>query len=171
MDKRREILAEFLYYLFDSFLIPLICGNFYVTESNTHRNRLFYFRHDVWRLISEPAWSSLKADKFEEVKPSEAARILGSRDLSYSQIRLLPKQQAMRTITNLRRRAVKKGDKRLTSSTNTVLAPVAAMLNLEMVSAPFSCHCRVLHLPNSCRNNTLSGSGRPCCQSAACTPG
>jgi telomerase reverse transcriptase len=30
--KRKEIFAELLYYLFDSFLIPLISSNFYIPE-------------------------------------------------------------------------------------------------------------------------------------------
>ncbi|KAI8298309.1 Telomerase reverse transcriptase [Colletotrichum sp. SAR11_59] len=46
MKKRLEILHEFLYYVFDSILIPLLRSNFYITESSSHRYRLFFFRHD-----------------------------------------------------------------------------------------------------------------------------
>ncbi|KAI8314565.1 Telomerase reverse transcriptase [Colletotrichum sp. SAR11_240] len=46
MKKRLEILHEFLYYVFDSILIPLLRSNFYITESSSHRYRLFLFRHD-----------------------------------------------------------------------------------------------------------------------------
>ncbi|OAA61230.1 telomerase reverse [Niveomyces insectorum RCEF 264] len=136
LRKRQEIFAEFLYYLFDSFLVPLVRSNFYVTESNGHRNRLFYFRHDVWRRIAEPAMASLKISMFEEVKQSDAVRILESRDLSFGQVRLLPKQANMRPIMNLRRRVMKKGEARLTSSINMILSPVASMLNFEMKQHP-----------------------------------
>lgn len=135
LQKRQEIFAELLYYLFDSFLVPLIRTNFYVTESNTHRNQLFYFRHDVWRRISEPAVAALKESRYEELKLSDAVRMIDSRGLGFGQLRLLPKQAALRAIMNLRHRAQKRGDTtRLASSANTVLRPVASMFNLEMVS-------------------------------------
>ncbi|KAL8748556.1 MAG: hypothetical protein Q9184_007219, partial [Pyrenodesmia sp. 2 TL-2023] len=67
LNKRRELLLEFLYYLFDSILLPLIRSNFHVTESNHHKNRIFYFRHDVWRALTEPAMAKIKNSMFEEV--------------------------------------------------------------------------------------------------------
>ncbi|EFX01630.1 telomerase reverse [Grosmannia clavigera kw1407] len=133
VQKRRQIFAEFLYYLFDSFLIPLVRSNFYVTESSSHRNKLFFFRHDVWRRITEPALVGLKARMFEDIKHGEALQILGSRDLGYGQIRLLPKQATVRPIMNLRRRTAVKGGTRLGSSANTILAPVQAMLKFEIL--------------------------------------
>jgi hypothetical protein len=134
--KRTEIFYEFLYYLFDSFLIPLIRSNFYVTESNVDRYRLFFFRHDVWRYVAEPAMAVLKTIMFEEVKTEDALRILRSRRLGYSQVRLLPKQNKMRPIMNLRRRTLLQGDKKvLGPSINTILGPVNSMLKLEKVSS------------------------------------
>lgn len=132
--KRVEIFYEFLYYLVDSLLIPLIRSNFYVTESSAHRYRVFFFRHDVWRYVAEPAMASLKAKMFEEVKLEDALRILDSRRLGYSQVRLLPKGLSMRPIMNLRRRALVKGDRKLLGpSINTILGPVNDMLKLEKV--------------------------------------
>ncbi|EAQ93265.1 hypothetical protein CHGG_01500 [Chaetomium globosum CBS 148.51] len=116
--KRTEIFYEFLYYLIDSFLIPLIRNNFYVTESNVDRYRLFFFRHDVWRYVAEPALAVLKTTMFEEVKMEDARQILQSRRLGYSHVRLLPKQTKMRPIMNLRRR------------------PVSAVLKLEKTLNP-----------------------------------
>lgn len=59
-NKRTEFLSEFLYWLFDSIIIHLIRTNFYVTETAVHRNRVFYFRHDIWRQISAPSITKLK---------------------------------------------------------------------------------------------------------------
>ncbi|KAF4335718.1 telomerase reverse transcriptase [Fusarium beomiforme] len=101
--KRVEIFHEFIYFVFDSLLMPLIRNNFYVTESNTHRYQVFYFRHEVWRQISEPAMAALRADMFEEVKLDDALEVLRSRKLGFSQIRLLPKGNKLRPIMNLRR--------------------------------------------------------------------
>lgn len=116
-------------------LIPLIRANFHVTESNVHGSHLFYFRHDVWRTIAEPALTSLKSTMFEEIKRDQALRLLESRELGYSQVRLVPKETGVRPIMNLRRRQPKIENKsKLGSSINTVLAPVYNVLTLERVS-------------------------------------
>ena len=133
LNKRIEIFHEFLYYIFDSILIPLIRANFYVTESNIHRYRLFFFRHDVWRSLAEPAVASLKLTMFEEIKLDRAQKILDSRNLGFSQVRLLPKQTGVRPIMNLRRRMIKRGSNVLSSSINSVLAPVYNALTFEKV--------------------------------------
>ncbi|CAN8099264.1 unnamed protein product [Discula destructiva] len=132
LRKRKEIFSEFVYYAFDSLLIPLIRSNFYVTESNVHRYRVFFFRHDVWRSVAEPAMAELKVKMFEEVKMDDALRILDSRRLGYSQVRLLPKQSSVRPIMNLRRRMVTSKDKKVLGySINSILDPVSNMLKLE----------------------------------------
>lgn len=134
MDKRLEILNEMLYYVFDSLLIPLLRNNFYITESNVHRYKLFFFRHDVWRLVAEPAMATLKTDMFEEVKFGQAMQILQSRKLGFSQIRLLPKETTMRPIMNLRRRTMAIGNKEtLGPSINAILGPVYSVFKLEKV--------------------------------------
>ena len=135
INKRTEILNEFLYYVFDSLLIPLIRSNFYVTESSVYRSRLFFFRHDVWRCAAEPAMAALKAGMLEEVKPAEMARL--THHLGPGQIRLLPKEMGMRPIVNLKRRAlvgVAGGNRKLGQSVNSMLGPVHSMLKLEGVS-------------------------------------
>ncbi|RDW68574.1 hypothetical protein BP5796_09231 [Coleophoma crateriformis] len=135
--KRMEIFQEFIYYLFDSILIPLIRTNFHVTESNVHRYHLFYFRHDVWRSIAEPSLATLKLSMFEEVKLAKAQRILDERSLGFSQVRLLPKKTGIRPIMNLRRRMLRKGSKNmLGSSINSILSPLYNVFNLEKALNP-----------------------------------
>ncbi len=131
--KRIEIFSEFIYYVFDSIVIPLIRSNFHVTESSAHRNRLFFFRHDVWRTLSEPALTKLKLSMFEEMDTEKALSRLEARSLGFSQIRLLPKETGVRPIMNLRRRMLKtyNGNKILGRSVNSVMAPVFNMLSYE----------------------------------------
>ncbi|RYP54201.1 hypothetical protein DL768_000980 [Monosporascus sp. mg162] len=132
MQKRVELFYEFLYFIFDSLLIPLIRSNFYVTESNNQKCRLFFFRHDVWRYVAEPSMSSLKLKMFEEVNMDDACRILDSRALGFSQVRLLPKGTTMRPIMNLRRRTFRRGNKKdLGLAINKLLGPAQAVLQLE----------------------------------------
>ncbi|KAK7941239.1 uncharacterized protein PG986_013626 [Apiospora aurea] len=132
IQKRIELFQEFLYYVFDSLLIPLIRSNFYVTESNTHKYQLFFFRHDVWKYVAEPAMAAVKSKMFEEVSIDAALKILDSRSLGFSQVRLLPKESSIRPIMNLRRRMGAKGNSNtLGPSINTILGPVHTMLQLE----------------------------------------
>lgn len=138
LAKRRDIFCEIVYYLFDSFVIPLISSNFHVTESSVHRNQLFYFRHDVWKALSEPALSSLKMDMFEELKPGAVKRILARRSLGTSQIRLLPKASGLRPIINLRRRVLSNVNGRmiLGKSINSIMIPAFNVLNYEKTTEP-----------------------------------
>jgi telomerase reverse transcriptase len=88
--------------------------------------------------------TTLKLKMFEEVKLDDALRILESRQLGFSQIRMLPKLSGMRPIMNLRRRAIRQQNKNvLGPSINSVLGPVYSMLKLEKV-------CLSFHLPSSC---------------------
>ena len=137
-QKRTELLAEFLYWLFDSFIIPLISANFYVTESNVHRNKVFYFRHDLWRKLCEPVFSKMKTSMFEELPMKQAQDMLARRRLGYAQIRLLPKETGTRPIMNLgRRKALASSNGKPTGglgpSINHIMRPVHTVLTYEKV--------------------------------------
>ncbi|KAJ5752542.1 Telomere reverse transcriptase [Penicillium odoratum] len=141
-QKRTEMLHDFVYYIFDSILLPLVRANFYVTESQTHRNRLFYFRHDVWQRLTKQPLAKLKTTIFEEVEPSRAQRLLERRSLGVGSLRLLPKSTGLRPILNLRKRVLKEsnwgGKKRsyLAASINSSLAPISNMLSYERKRQP-----------------------------------
>ena len=101
-NKRIELLAEFLYWLFESFIVPLVSAHFYVTESSiSNSQKIFYFRHDLWRMLSEPALQDLKLVMFEECPTSYSPQL---RRLGHCQVRLLPKENGFRPIMNLGKR-------------------------------------------------------------------
>lgn len=138
--KQLEIFHELLYYIFDSLVIPLARNTFYVTESNSHRYQVFYFRQDVWKMISERAMGAIKDGMLEELKVGDVQRTTDSRRLGFSQIRLLPKGATLRPITNLRRRYPAKHNKKILGpSINTILTPIHNVLKLEKVR-PKKCH-------------------------------
>ena len=138
LSKRIELLQEFVYYIFDSLLIPVIRSNFYVTESAPLKNKLLYFRHDVWRKLSTPSLAMLRVDLYQMLKPRALRQVLSRKSLGYSHVRLLPKAQGARVITNLRRKLVKSvnGRRSLGSSINAQLAPLFSALNYERARAP-----------------------------------
>jgi telomerase reverse transcriptase len=135
-EKRKELFLELVYWLFDSFLIPLIRSNFHVTESNVHKNRLFYFRHDIWRSLTEPELMTMKANMFELMPTERMTKLLSMRPLGFSKIRLLPKAHGFRTIMNLKRRQqiIRNGTMSLGRSINTVMTPVFNVVSYERVS-------------------------------------
>lgn len=132
--KRKELLAELIYYIFDSFLILLVRSNFHVTESSAHRHRLFYFRHDVWSVMTKPTMSRLKAGMLE-ILPKATEPIHRRRVLASSTMRLVPKETGLRPIMNLSRRTEteRNGTLRRVRSVNSALAPVYDVLNQQKV--------------------------------------
>jgi hypothetical protein len=88
MGKRLELLSEFMYWFFDSFIIDLVrvgpdrrlrCllffsdssisaqTSFYVTDTATHQNRPLYFRQDDWTALCAPLLKQLGDSVFEKV--------------------------------------------------------------------------------------------------------
>lgn len=81
--KRRELVEEFLYWYFNSFLVPLlkvrdsssslpaahsICQNtFYCTESSVYRNKVLYYRQDDWQTLCQPLIERLVSVTFEKL--------------------------------------------------------------------------------------------------------
>jgi telomerase reverse transcriptase len=107
IQKRQSLLHELLYYIFDSFLIPLLRTNFYATESAAYRNRTVFFRQDDWNSITQPILEKLKQGCFTTISKNEAVGIMSGRQFGYSYVRLLPKLNGVRPIVNLRRRSIK----------------------------------------------------------------
>ncbi|KAJ5677257.1 uncharacterized protein N7477_002890 [Penicillium maclennaniae] len=138
-QKRIQLLHEFIFFIFDSIVIPLVRANFYVTESQTHRCHLFYFRHDVWQRLTKQSLAELKAAMFEELEPRKAKRMLARRSLGYGSLRLLPKATGLRPILNLRRRVMKGTDwrgKKFATSINSTITPIYNILTYERQQAP-----------------------------------
>lgn len=84
--KRRELLAEFLWWIFDGFLIPLLKVSllmhalsrqadeftsvqtcFYITESAAYKKEVLYFRQDDWDIISRPVLRQLQATVYKQI--------------------------------------------------------------------------------------------------------
>lgn len=140
--KKEELLSELVYWILDSFVLPLLRSHFYITESHMFRNRVLYFRHDVWKKLVEPELSRLRLSMLSEVPAFLASEVLKSRSLGFAYLRLLPKGSGARPITNLRRRDTSKdGTKRtrvgyLLPSINSVLQSVYNVLLHEGKANP-----------------------------------
>ncbi|KAG8688183.1 hypothetical protein FRC11_005914 [Ceratobasidium sp. 423] len=137
--KRTELLREFIYWFFDSFLIPLVKSTFYVTETSALQHQLLYFRHDDWHKLCIPLLDKLSGETFERIDPSE---LDASRKLGTSHVRLLPKETGVRPIVNLGRKAKLrpfKGsgqDETTQPSVNQILNAAFHILNYEKSQKP-----------------------------------
>ncbi|KAG9006699.1 hypothetical protein FRB93_008431 [Tulasnella sp. JGI-2019a] len=130
--KRRELLHEFIYWFFDSFLTPLLKTTFYITESSAFRNEVLYFRQDDWTTLCAPLINRLAQGTFSklDITKEQANSILKSRQLGYSHVRLLPKDTGVRPIVNLRRKSSTK------YSINQILQNAFQILSFEKNSRP-----------------------------------
>ncbi|KAG4305064.1 hypothetical protein PORY_001234 [Pneumocystis oryctolagi] len=106
-QKRVCIFSELIYWTFDFLLISLIRSHFYVTESSVYRNKVLYFRHDVWKSLSEPHISRIKSLMFSDLSLMNLKDVNNDFYLGYSYIRLLPKENGVRPIINLKRKQVR----------------------------------------------------------------
>ncbi|KAF9962271.1 hypothetical protein BGZ72_008406 [Mortierella alpina] len=114
--KQLEILHEFVYWLFEGFLIPLLKSAFYITDSSFQRNKICYYRHGLWQLISKHAMQTTKENMLIKMEPAEATACTRP----YAAIRFLPKENDLRPITNLSRKSPRTVNGMGSSNTNSV---------------------------------------------------
>lgn len=56
--KRQRLLALWIRWLFAELMVPLLRSHFYVTESEAHRQRVFYYRHVLPAMFCNATLSS-----------------------------------------------------------------------------------------------------------------
>jgi hypothetical protein len=125
MQYRQDLVFNFLSWVMTEFVQPALREAFYITESGdtAHFQRLFFFRHGVWQAVSHLSSTLLVrvSEQFQPLAPKEARSILEGRPFGWSYIRLLPKANTVRPITNLGRKP-------------TPLPPVAHAVNPPAVN-------------------------------------
>ncbi|BGP25246.1 Telomerase reverse transcriptase [Rhodotorula toruloides] len=140
MQKRQELLGEFMYWFFDSFVIDLVRTAFYVTDAATHQNRPLYFRQDDWNVLCTPLLAQLGDTVFEKVPKNHLLNLQRERELGYSYVRLRPKETGVRPIVNLARRPLKieaNGQKTVGQPINKILQSVFDVLTFEKKRKPY----------------------------------
>ncbi|KAJ1947961.1 Telomerase reverse transcriptase [Linderina macrospora] len=126
--------ASLIHWVLVDFVLVLLRHFFYVTESAPCRYELFYFRNDVWVSIARKAWQSIGSSMY--VKRTRESIVQADEmksDVTFSRIRLMPKEHGLRTIANLGRSKaiVREGGKlveKSAQSTNNKLADTLVAL-------------------------------------------
>ncbi|XP_043832231.1 telomerase reverse transcriptase [Dromiciops gliroides] len=100
---REEILAKFVYWLMDTYVVELLRSFFYITETMFQKNRLFFYRKCVWNKLQNVGIRKhfdkvhLKALSEEEIKQNSETRFI----CLASRLRFIPKPNGLRPIVNV----------------------------------------------------------------------
>ncbi|BEJ01730.1 hypothetical protein CcaverHIS631_0604120 [Cutaneotrichosporon cavernicola] len=136
-SKRRELATQFIHWLFNNYLIPLLKSTFYATETPTTGYGTVYFHHAAWANASVPHLNMLVATVLEELGPTETEEALTGQ-LGAASVRFIPKPNGrFRPIVNLGKRVTSLGTRIGTGastlpSANEVLKNVQHILAFEM---------------------------------------
>lgn len=130
----QSCLREFAYWLFDEVLLKLIQTFFFVTDVAEHKRHLFYFRFDVWRVITRPFLRRLTSEMFTPVLSTDVP----TGENGASKIRLMPKKNTFRPI--LSHGTLKEGR----TVTRTTLKEVHAVLMSIVARRPDYLGCSIL---------------------------
>ncbi|XP_036775976.2 telomerase reverse transcriptase isoform X1 [Manis pentadactyla] len=100
---REAVLAKFLCWLMNTYVVELLRSFFYVTETTFQKNRLFFYRKSVWSQLQsigiKQHFDSVQLRELseEEMRQRQEARPA----LLMSKLRFLPKPSGLRPIVNM----------------------------------------------------------------------
>ncbi|KAM5264430.1 telomerase reverse transcriptase [Ctenodactylus gundi] len=100
---QEQILATFLFWLMDTYVVELLRSFFYVTETTFQKNRLFFYRKTVWRdLQSIGVRQQVERVQLRELSAAEVQQHREARPaLPTSRLRFVPKPSGLRPIVNM----------------------------------------------------------------------
>lgn len=90
--------CSWMWWVFDSLVVPLLRTCFYATDTAVFRRRVLYFRQDVWTQCCTPHARAMCARLFTRVPTPIDARV------PYATVRFVPKETSLRPIVNMARR-------------------------------------------------------------------
>nr|XP_027799720.1 telomerase reverse transcriptase [Marmota flaviventris] len=100
---RAEILAKFLFWLVDAYVVGLLRSFFYVTETTFQKNRLLFYRQSTWRrLQSAGVRQLLERVQLRQLSEAEVRQHQDARPaLPTSRLRFVPKPNGLRPIVSV----------------------------------------------------------------------
>ncbi|XP_043921081.1 telomerase reverse transcriptase [Protopterus annectens] len=139
---REEILAKFLYWLMNTYIIQLLRSFFYVTETMFQKNRLFFYRKSVWRKLQENGVRNhLSKVKLHHLSEEEVEAMQLRQNPVISRLRFIPKINGLRPIVKLEKlvetaKHNKETSKKKVQKFNTQLKNLFSVLNYERIRNP-----------------------------------
>ena len=108
-QQRQHMGVMWIHWLFSELVLPIVRSHFYVTDSEIHSNRVFFFRKALWARISSVALSTRLLPRVECLSQEQAAHLLRHRQerpFGAASLRLLPKRNGIRFIVNMSKQAL-----------------------------------------------------------------
>ncbi|KAK8849571.1 hypothetical protein IAR55_004906 [Kwoniella newhampshirensis] len=103
MTMRRQLVEDFVKWLFDDFLVPLLKNTFYITETAATRYETVYYSQEEWAQATKPHFEQLQQNLLKELDKNQSFFALQG-PLGVSAVRLIPKPAGFRPIVNLGRK-------------------------------------------------------------------
>ncbi|XP_057645957.1 telomerase reverse transcriptase isoform X1 [Chionomys nivalis] len=100
---RERILAAFLFWLMDTYVVELLRSFFYVTETTFQKNQLFFYRKSVWsKLQSIGVRQHLKRVRLQELSREKVRQYQEVWPVTpIYRLRFIPKPSGLRPIVNM----------------------------------------------------------------------
>ena len=101
--RRERILAAFLFWLMDTYVVELLRSFFYVTETTFQKNQLFFYRKSVWSKVqSIGVRQHLKRAQLQELSREEVRQYQEAWPVTpIYRLRFIPKTSGLRPIVNM----------------------------------------------------------------------
>ncbi|XP_057279091.1 telomerase reverse transcriptase [Pezoporus wallicus] len=133
---REELLAKFLYWLMDTYVIELLRSFFYVTETTFQKNLLFYYRKFVWGKLQSIGIRNHFARVRLHALSSEDIEAIRQKKYVTSRLRFIPRPNGLRPIVNVSsvvnaRAFSKESREKKVQQYNTELKNLFSVLNYE----------------------------------------
>nr|ACH81297.1 telomerase reverse transcriptase [Ostreococcus tauri] len=102
---QRRMATRWIGWLLEEFIFPIIRAHFYVTDTQLHKNRIFFYRKGIWSRLVTATLQSLEGTSFKLLSAREAMTMLDrasvENNLGFSNMRFLPKGTGLRPIATL----------------------------------------------------------------------
>ena len=101
---QRRMVCKWIAWLVKEMVFPLIRGHFYCTDTQTHRQRMFFYRKGVWARLVSATLQNLEQTSFKRLTTKDAAAMLeraNKSNLGFSSLRFLPKGTGLRPVAVL----------------------------------------------------------------------
>ncbi|KAM9575855.1 telomerase reverse transcriptase [Guaruba guarouba] len=133
---REELLAKFLYWLMDTYVIELLKSFFYVTETTFQKNLLFYYRKFVWGKLQNIGIRNHFARVHLRALSSKDIEAIRQKKYVTSTLRFIPKANGLRPIVKVSsivdaRAFSKESREKKVQQYNTELKNLFSVLNYE----------------------------------------
>lgn len=99
---KQRLLESWIYWFFSCVIVPLLQSNFYVTESERGKRDVFYYKKSVWEMVKRRAATCLKNQNYVCLDNAATREIVSRRTFGFSKLRLLPKENGIRLLANLK---------------------------------------------------------------------